>query len=157
MTRHGMILIGALALGSLSLGGCVTAAPPPPRPVGETALRVTINASPDFVRQTLLMRAASRGAAARTPNARTVVLERPIAETTPALAAVCGPHKPGRRVSVVIATERAGNRTAVTERRFLIDGDGTRCAVLLTPEDVVAGNRSLAELKAQVESQMAGR
>jgi hypothetical protein len=152
MTRHGLILIGALAL-----GGCVTAAPPPPRPVGETALRVTINASPEFVRQTILMRAASRGAAARTPNARTIVLERQITETTPALAAVCGPHKPGRRVSIVIATERAGTRTAVTERRFLIDGDGTRCAVLLTPEDVAAGNRSLAELKAQVETQMAGR
>jgi hypothetical protein len=152
MTRHGLLLIGILAL-----GGCVTAAPPPPRPTGEAALRVTINASPDFVRQTLLMRAASRGAVARTPNARTVVLERPIAETTPALAAVCGPHKPGRRVSVVITTEGSASRTALTERRFLIDGDGTRCAVLLTPDDVAAGNRSLAELKAQVETQMAGR
>ncbi|WP_296576983.1 hypothetical protein [Phreatobacter sp.] len=152
MTRHGLLLIGILAL-----GGCVTAAPPPSRPTEEAALRVTINASPDFVRQTLLMRAASRGAVARTPNARTVVLERPIAETTPALAAVCGPHKPGRRVSVVITTEGSASRTALTERRFLIDGDGTRCAVLLTPDDVAAGNRSLAELKAQVETQMAGR
>jgi len=109
------------------------------------------------VRQVILSRAAARGTAGSSPNARTIVLERQMSDTTPALQAVCGPHKPGRRVSVVITTERAGNRTAVTERRFLIDGDGTRCAVVMTPEDVVAGNRALAELKAQAESQMAGR
>jgi hypothetical protein len=154
MTRTGLALISALAL-----GGCVTASAPPtpPPPTGETALRITINASPDYVRQVILQRAAARGTAGTAPNARTIVLERPMAETPPALQAVCGPHKPGRRVSVVITTERAGNRTALTERRFLIDGDGTRCGVLMTPEDVSAGNRSLAEIKAQAESQMAGR
>lgn len=154
MTRHGLLIIGALAL-----GGCMTASAPstPPRPAGETALRVTVNATPDYVRQVILSRAAARGTAGSSPNARTIVLERQMSETTAALAAVCGPHRPGRRVSVVITTERAGNRTAVTERRFLIDGDGTRCAVVMTPEDVVAGNRALAELKAQAESQMAGR
>jgi hypothetical protein len=154
MIQRGLVFIGALAL-----GGCVTASAPsaPPRPAGETALRITINASPDYVRQVILQRAAARGTAGSSPNARTIVLERQMAETPPALAAVCGPHKPGRRVSVVITTERAGNRTALTERRFLIDGDGTRCGVLMTPEDVSAGNRSLAEIKAQAESQMAGR
>jgi hypothetical protein len=151
--------LGFLFIAGLALGGCVTASAPsaPPAPAGEAALRVTINATPDYVRQTIIARAAARGTAGTSPNARTIVLERQIAETTPALQAVCGPHKPGRRVSVVITTDRAGNRTVVTERRFLIDGDGTRCAVLMTPEDVVAGNRSLAELKAQAESQMAGR
>jgi hypothetical protein len=153
MTKQGLLLIGALAL-----GGCMTASPSaPPPPAGETALRVTINASPDYVRQAILARAAARGTAGSSPNNRTIVLERQMSETTPALAAVCGPHRPGRRVSVVITTERAGNRTAVTERRFLIDGDGRRCAVVMTTEDVVAGNRALAELKVQAESQMAGR
>lgn len=152
MIRYSLLLVGALAV-----GGCVSASSSPPPPAGEVALRVTVNASPAQVRQAILARAASRGTSARTPDGRTVILERPIAETTPPLQAVCGPHRPGRRVSVVITTDRAGNRTAVTERRFLIDSDGTRCAVLLTPADVVEGNRSLAELKAQAEGQTAGR
>jgi hypothetical protein len=153
MTRQGLILIGALAL-----GGCVTAAPPPPaQPTGVAELRVTINTTPDYVRQTIIARAAARGTAGTSPNARTIVLEREISETTPALAAVCGPHQPGRRVRVVLTTDRAGPRTVVTERRFLLDRGGARCAVLLTPEDVAAGNRSLAELKAQAETQVAGR
>jgi len=153
MIRYGMILTGALAL-----GGCVTAAPPPPaQPTGTAELRVTINTTPDYVRQAIIARAAARGTAGTSPNARTIVLEREIPETTAALAAVCGPHKPGRRVQVVLTTDRAGPRTVVTERRFLIDRGGPRCAVLLTPEDVAAGNRSLAELKAQAETQLAGR
>ena len=154
MTRFGLLLIATLAV-----GGCVTAsAPPAPLPpAGETALRVTINATPDYVRQAIIARAAARGTAGSSPDARTIVLERQMAETSPALQAVCGPHKPGRRVRVLIKTDGAGNRTVVTERRFLVDGDGTRCAVVMTSEDVAAGNRALAELKAQAESQMAGR
>jgi len=57
----------------------------------------------------------------------------------------------------VLTTDRAGPRTVVTERRFLLDRGGPRCPVLLTPDDVAAGNRSLAELKAQAETQLAGR
>jgi len=152
MTRSGLLVLAGLAL-----GGCVTAAPPPAAPTGTAELRVTINTSPDYVRQAIIARAAARGTAGTSPNARTIVLEREIPETNPALAAVCGPHKPGRRVQVVLTTERAGPRTVVTERRFLLDRGGPRCPVLLTPDDVAAGNRSLAELKAQAETQMAGR
>jgi hypothetical protein len=155
MTRTGLILIGAMAL-----GGCVSASAParPNLPIAaENTLRVSINASAARVREVIVSRARARGTVARTPDARSIVLERPIAETAPALLAVCGAHKPGRIVRIIITTDQRGPRTELIERRFLVDTDGGRCAVQLSSEDVVAGNRSLAEIKAQAESQMAGR
>ncbi len=126
------------------------------QPAPAEGLNIVINGPAARVRQVVASRAQSRGTAASLSDPRAVVLERPLQQTPPSLAASCGEHRPGRIVRIVISTFEQGGQTAVTEERFIVDG-AIACPVKLTPEDIETGNKSLQELKAQVESQVARR
>lgn len=148
---------GLVAL--LAVAGCSSkpSAPPavtaPPAARTGTALTMPINASVTIVRETIVSRARQRGTAARLADARSVVLERALADTPAALAEQCGAHKPGRIVRIVLGTVPRGAGTEVSERRFIVDTDGASCAVELTAAEAADGTKSLADLKAQAESQ----
>lgn len=143
----------------LVLGGCSSKPSAPPAvaaaPVARTgtALTMPINASVTIVRETIVSRARQRGTAARLADARSVVLERALADTPAALAEQCGAHKPGRIVRIVLGTVPRGAGTDVSERRFIVDTDGASCPVELSAADAAEGTKSLADLKAQAESQ----
>jgi hypothetical protein len=126
------------------------------QPAPAAGLNIFINGPAVRVRQVVASRAQSRGTAASLSDPRAVVLERPLQQTPPSLAASCGEHRPGRIVRIVISTFEQGGQTAVTEERFIVDG-AIACPVKLTPEDIETGNKSLQELKTQVESQVARR
>ncbi|KAF0231120.1 MAG: hypothetical protein FD175_989 [Beijerinckiaceae bacterium] len=146
------------ALSAVTVAGCSStpSAPPPvatPAPRVGTALTMAINAPVLTVRETIVTRARQRGTAAKLADARSVVLERSLADTPAALAEQCGAHKPGRIVRIVLSTIARGARTEVSERRFIVDTDGGNCPVTLTDVEAADGTRSLADLKAQAESQ----
>jgi len=157
----------AFALAALAaVGGCAlpeigdrpNGLVPTPPPVPANALQVEINAPAKIVQRAIVSRARARGTSANVPDPRTVQLERALADTPPALAASCGPHKLGRIVRVIITTdEEAGGLTRVVERRFVVDTDGTRCAVVLSQADMAEGNKSLLELRNQIENEAVRR
>jgi hypothetical protein len=156
-----MMIRQAIFLGTaLALAGCASSPPPQPvvvqQPVATAGLlQIAIAAPASAVRSTLIERARSRGAAAQAGR-NTVTLEAQLPETSEALARLCGPHQPGRRLRVVISTEEGVGQTIVTERRFVMDGAAS-CPIQLTEADRENGMRSMAELKAQVEARVARR
>jgi hypothetical protein len=139
-------------IGALVLAGCNTARPPQP-PVAQVAAgpSVDILAPSARVRQVIAQRAQQRGAGVLSNDARGVILERELPQTSPVLEASCGSHQPGRRIRIELRTAEAPGRTEVTERRIVLD-QGKPCIVQLNEADIEEANRSLNELKQQVES-----
>lgn len=149
----------------LALTACGRSAPPPPVQVvapqpaiaaPEGALAIVIDAPAAMVRDAIVARARSRGAAARAGRT-SVTLERALPETPAALAAMCGAHQEGRKVQIVISTDEKDGRTQVVERRLVIDPDGVRCAIRLTEADREQGMKSMLDLKTEVESRVVRR
>ncbi len=153
-----------LAVAALPLAGCLSSGKPEPTaaalratPPSDEALSVIVHAPAQRVQAAIVSRARSRGTGGTVADARTVVLERALAQTPPGLEAVCGPHQLGRIVRIIINTdEDPPGETAVVERRFVVDGAHS-CPVKLSPGDIESGNKSLEELKLQVESASARR
>jgi hypothetical protein len=140
-------------------GGPSAPAPQPaavaPAPTMGTTPTVMINAPAVTVREVLVSRARSRGASP-TLTAAAVVIQRELPSTNEALAAACGPHRPGRAVRVVLGTEAAGLGTRVTEQRYIVDGTNV-CPLPLNEADANQAVASLNEVKAQAESRVARR
>ncbi len=153
-----------VAAAAMPLAGCISSSKPEPTapalratPPSDEALNVLINAPAQRVQAAIVSRARSRGTGGTITDARTVVLERALQQTSPGLEAVCGPHQLGRIVRIIINTvENPPGQTDVTERRFVVDG-AKSCPVKLSPGDIESGNKSLEELKLQVESASAKR
>jgi hypothetical protein len=148
-----------LGAASLMLAGCISSRPADPvGPAADEALSIVINAPAQRVQRAIVSRARARGTTGQAVDQRTVVLERALPSSPPALEAMCGPHQLGRVVRVVITTdEAAGGPTKVVERRFVVDHGVKPCPVKLSQGDIESGNKSLEELKAQVESPSARR
>src|SRR5690606_30597483 len=111
-----------LGVASVALAGCISSRPTEPAgPAPDEALSITINAPAQRVQRAIISRARARGTTGHAVDARTVVLERALPSSPPALEAMCGPHQLGRVVRVVITTtEAAGGPTRVEERRFIV-------------------------------------
>lgn len=139
-------------IATLALAGCNTARLPQPPPVQVAAgPSVDILAPSMRVRQVIAQRAQQRGAGVLSNDARGVVLERDLPQTSPVLEASCGPHQVGRRIRIELRTAEVPGRTEVTERRIVLD-QGKTCLVQLNEADIAEANASLNELKQQVES-----
>ena len=154
MTRN-LFLVPLLAL---ALAGCTTArlsAPLSPAVAG-TGPSVDIFAPGGRVRQVIAQRARQRGTNVVADDARGVVLERALPQTSPVLEASCGPHQPGRRIRIELSTEERPGATLVTEQRFVLDAGGV-CPVRLNEADIAEANNSLNELRSQVERRFARR
>jgi len=153
-----------VAAAALPLAGCMSSGKPEQTapalratPPSDEALTIVIRAPAQRVQAAIISRARSRGTGGTVANPRTVVLERALQQTPPGLEAVCGAHQLGRIVRIVISTnENPPGETQVEERRYVVDG-AKNCPVKLSPGDIESGNKSLEELKLQVESASAQR
>jgi hypothetical protein len=148
-----------VAAAALSLAGCISSRPAEPAgPAPDEALSTVINAPAQRVQRVIVSRARARGTSGHIVDSRTVVLERALPSSPPALEAMCGAHQLGRVVRIVITTdEQAGGPTRVVERRFVVDHGAKPCPVKLSQGDIESGDKSLDELKAEVESPSARR
>lgn len=145
---------GALTIfgfGLLTLAGCTTSERP-------RATRVVLTGDPSEVivapnakiRAAITQRAVERGAVVVSNDARKVVLERELSQTTPALEAACGGHQAGRKIRIELSIDDGPGATLVTERRFVID-KGDVCPVQLAQADIAEASQALGELKRQAE------
>ena len=141
-----------LSLFALSLAGCGAARFSAPQLApAASGPSVDIFAPGARVRQVIAQRAVRRGTQVVANDPRGVVLERALPQTSPVLEASCGPHQPGRRIRIELLTDERPGVTQVTERRLVLDGGGV-CPVRLNAADIDEANRSLNELKQQVET-----
>lgn len=117
---------------------------------------VEIAASPQVVRDVLVARARSRGAAP-TLTAAAVVLQKALPSTNEDLAAQCGAHLARTHgARVVLGTQPIATGTRVVEQRYVVDG-ATVCALKLSELEVNQAEASLNEVKAQAEQHVARR
>jgi hypothetical protein len=148
MTR--IAIVAALVATSLAACGTPPRQSPPPSVQGPAVPNTEILARGQVVRGAIVDRARSRGAMIASNTPRGVVLERVLPETSPVLQQSCGPHIPGRKVRIILSTDEQAGRTIVAEQRYIVDGPNL-CAIQLNAADVSEANRSLDELKQQVE------
>jgi hypothetical protein len=148
MTR--IAIVTALIASCLAACGAPTRQSGPPSVQGPAVPHTEILARGQVVRSVIAERARSRGAMIASNTVRGVVLERVLPETSPVLQQSCGPHIPGRKVRIILSTDEQAGRTIVAEQRYIVDGTNL-CAIQLNAVDVSEANRSLDELKQQVE------
>jgi hypothetical protein len=150
------------SLVAIAAGLALTACGPQERPVVSSVAAVNpgvpfvdIAAPGARVRTAIAERARQRGTKVASNTRNGVVLERDLASTTPALEQSCGPHQPGRKVRIILATDEQPGRTVVSEQRYVVDGGGV-CLVRLNAADMDEAVRSLDQLKTQIEGRAAG-
>jgi len=155
--------LSLVLIGLLGLGGCMSSRlgpAPTPTPASTTTQfavpTVEINAPSLKVRQTIIARAKARATNVASVEPGGIVLERTMSATPAALESVCGPHREGRKIRVLLGTADQGATTLVSEQRFIVDGE-SECRIPLTPDVVEDAKRSLNELKTDSETAVARR
>ncbi len=148
MTR--IAILSALIVVGLTACGAPTRQSGPVSVQNPSVPNTEVLARGQVVRSVIADRARSRGAIIASNTQRGVVLERVLSETSPVLQQSCGPHVPGRKVRIILSTDEQAGRTIVAEQRYIVDG-ANLCAIQLNAADVNEANRSLDELKQQVE------
>lgn len=145
-----MVRFAALLLMSASLAACTS-----PRAFNfsrdlETP-SVTVAASVQVVRDVITDSASQRGSAVALVGDG-LVLERPLASSSPEVVSACGPHRPGRATRTVLRTRAVGPaQTQLTEERYVVDR-GATCAVPLLREDLAQSRAALTRIKVQAEA-----
>ncbi len=159
-----------LLMTTLLLSGCVYGTAgiypisiPVPAPAPATIPRAHVVNAPTLeiaapikiVRNAIISRARARGTLVASVEPSGVVLEKTLQQSPVALVTACGAHKIGRLIRVLLGTQDNGDKTLVSEQRFIVD-DGIECR-LSSPDVADEAMRSLNELKRDVESKIAQR
>jgi hypothetical protein len=81
-----------------------------------------------------------------------LVLERPLAQSSEAVQASCGAHRPGRQVRVVLRTQPQGpTQTLLSEERYIVDA-GAACPLPLDTADLAQAREALGRIKVTAEA-----
>ena len=124
----------ALALAGCTTGGRFVEAVPTQQFVASRSPEVIVNAPADVVRSVIAENAARRGSNLFEVGGG-LALQAPLGQTTPEVAVACGPHIPGRQIRVLLRANEQGQRTRLTEERFIVDG-GRVCPMPMVDADV---------------------
>jgi hypothetical protein len=154
MKMLAIILVPLVVAGCGMLDREPAVAPAPPAPAASANPSALIAASSARVRTVIASRAVARGTKVASNTPAGVVLERDLSESTAAVVELCGDHKPGRIVRIVLSTQEAAGQTRVEERRFVVDG-GQSCQLRLSPAEVEQANQGLDEIGKQATGRSA--
>ena len=148
--RHSLIV----AVAAFGLVGCTNVGrfiePPAQTFVAQRSPEVTVNAPRSVVESVIVDGANARGSRL-TDVGGGFALEAPLNATTAEVAMACGPHQPGRMVRVILRAREQGERTRLSEERFIVDG-GRACPMPLVQADVQQAIGALSRVKATAES-----
>lgn len=144
------VTLSMIGLALLTVAGCTTSERPVSRIVLADDPHEVIVAPNARIRAAIAQRASERGVAVTLNDAKRVVLERDLSQTSAALEASCGGHQAGRKIRVELAIEDGPGATLVTERRFVVD-KGNVCPVKLVQADIAQAQQDLADLKRTAE------
>lgn len=153
----GNVKLALIMLTAAALAGCGTRPSIVESPAQTAPAVVAPQAEPSIViaapgarvRAVIVARARARGATIASDTPDGIALQGPLAQTTEALEAQCGPHQEGRMQRIFLQTREEAGGTVVTDRRFVVDGTNI-CPIQLTPEELPAARNSLEELRKQV-------
>ncbi len=150
-TPLSLIAFALLATGCTTAGGGFGGMPQ--TFVASRSPEVTINAPLSIVQSVILDGAAQRGSRLTDVGGGGLALEAPLAQTTPEVAAACGPHLPGRMVRVVLRAREQGERTRLAEERFIVDAGGQRvCPMPMVDADVRQAMGALSRVRETSEA-----
>lgn len=149
--RHGLIV----AVSAFGLVGCTNVGrfiePPAQTFVAQRSPEVVVNAPRSVVESVIVDGASARGSRLTDVGGGGFALEAPLDATTPEVAAACGQHQPGRMVRVILRASEQGERTRLSEERFIVDR-GRVCPMPLVQADVQQAISALSRVKATAES-----
>lgn len=147
--RHGLIV----AVSAFGLVGCTNVGrfiePPAQTFVAQRSPEVIVNAPLSVVQSVIVENANARGSRLIDVGGGGLALETP-RETTREMEAACGPHQPGRVVRVILRVREQGERTRLSEERFIVDR-GRACPMPLVQDDVQQAMGALSRVKATSE------